>query len=84
MPIQKTSDDYIDQLHDIIQQHYRFHIPKRMTRLIIKQFQLSIIHHLKQGNHIYLKPFLSLSLSSLPKRPYNIYINKNNATAKKK
>lgn len=71
MPVQKTSQDYIDQVHESLEKHYNTTIPKRIVKKIIDQAQLSIIHHLKQGNQVDIHPLLSL----IPYRPSAWTIN---------
>ena len=66
MPVHKTPEDYIDDLHAALQDHYSIKIPKRIVSSIVKQTQLSIIHTLKQGDQIDVHMQCSLSFGRPP------------------
>ena len=60
MPITKNSDDYIDRIRKDFKDHYGVEITEKAVREILKQFQSSLKHYLKQGYRINFPPYFTI------------------------
>ena len=77
MPIVKTSEQYVAQIHKELCDHYHITFPIRITRTIINQYKESIHNALKQAYQIELANTLTISpstplLRSIKSKYYNL------------
>ena len=68
MPLHKTIDDYIDQCHQALKEKYRITIPRRIVKMMLSQFSLSVYINLKKQKTIDLKGKLTISPSYMSKK----------------
>jgi len=74
MPIIKTTDDYIDECHRALEEHYGITVPKRIVKTMLKQLKVSVYTSLKMKRQVFFPGrfsiYPSLPLSRAAKRKY--------------